>query len=86
MSQQALSGTVTYIEAHRFEFQQEAKMTVVGVGDSSAVSTMNRTGEWQHIMKPKDSERISVTIPAGGQVFAVRVNIMFEEIGEELGK
>lgn len=80
MSHQALSGTLTFIEAHKFDVQQEVKMTVVGVGDSSAVSALSNSGVWLHNMKPKDSERLSVIIPAGAQVYAVRVDLKFEKV------
>lgn len=71
---------MTFIEAHKFHVQQELEMTVVGVGDASAVSALNSSGEWLHNMKPKDSERLSVIIPAGAQVYAVRVYLKLEKV------
>lgn len=80
MSEQALRGILTYIEAHKFDISDDLELTAVGCGDGSAVSTKNSAGDWQHIIKPSDEERINATVSAGGQVYALRVWLKFEKI------
>lgn len=82
MSEQALRGTLTYIEAHKFEISDDLELTAVGCGDESAVSTKDSAGDWDQIIKPSDNERINATVSAGGQVYALRVWLKFEKVAK----
>ena len=81
MSEQALKGVSTYIEVHIFDIAEDMKMTAIGEGESSSVSTRT-SGGWENNVQPNDKEEISINVPSGRQVCAMKVWLKFEKIGK----
>lgn len=79
MSDQALQGVLTFIDIDIFEIGEAMKMTAVGKGKSSSVSTRTSDG-WDAVIRPNDEEEISIDVPRGRQVCAMKVWLKFEKI------
>lgn len=80
MSDQALKGTPTFIDAHVFDITEDMRVTAVGKGESSSVSTKTSAGLWKHVKQPQDAEELSINVLGGEQVYAVKVWLKFEKI------